>query len=141
MADTRLPYRLGKNIGHGGFADVFEADARDEPSVVLAFKRARLDVQVAPERLAREIDVQRRVDHPNVMPVIRAAGDRTWFVMPLALGNLKALWEAGRLGDKPEALALEVIDQVSRGLEHAHGAKLLHRDVSPGNEFIGVQAR
>jgi serine/threonine protein kinase len=133
MADTRLPYRLGKNIGHGGFADVFEADARDEPGVVVAYKRARPDVQLAPERLAREIDVQRRLDHPNVMPVILAADDRTWFVMPLALGNLKQLWESGQLGDDAEALALELIDQVSRGLEHAHEAKLLHRDVSPGN--------
>jgi serine/threonine protein kinase len=133
MADTKLPYRLGKNIGHGGFADVFEAEARDEPGVVVAFKRARPDVQLAPERLAREIDVQRRLDHPNVMPVIRAADDRTWFVMPLAIGNLKGLWESGRLGDDAEALALELIDQVSHGLEHAQEAKLLHRDVSPGN--------
>lgn len=133
MPDPKLPYRLDKNIGHGGFADVFEAQARVEPGVVVAFKRARLDVQLAPERLAREIDVQQRLDHPNVMPVIRAADDRTWFVMPLALGNLKALWEAGRLSDDAEALALELIDQVSRGLEHAHNAKFLHRDVSPGN--------
>src|SRR5688500_9646435 len=84
----RSPYRLLKAIGRGGYAAVFRAEHRDRPGQHVAFKRPR-DLPLAAERMAREIQVQRTFDHPHVMPIIDAADDGSWMVMPLAEGNLE----------------------------------------------------
>jgi serine/threonine protein kinase len=133
MAPSPLPYRLGARIGFGGYAEVFEATSRAAPETVVAFKRPRTDRVLASARLRREIDVQLRLEHPNVMPILDADPDRKWFVMPLAAGSLKKLWDDGRLGMDASTVALEIIGQVSRGLEYAQSEGFLHRDVSPGN--------
>lgn len=133
MARRTNPYRLGRHVGRGGFADVYEAQAREGDGRDVAFKRPRDGVAHAVERLRREIGVQLRLDHPNVMPVLDVAEDQAWFVMPLATGSLLALLRDGRLDRDDLALAVEIVEQISRGLEHAHGLGFVHRDVSPGN--------
>lgn len=55
-------YQLLKSIALGGYAEVFRAQDRDRPGQIVAFKRPR-SVPLAAERMAREIDVQRRFQH------------------------------------------------------------------------------
>lgn len=125
-------YRLLKSIARGGYAEVFRAEHRERPGQLVAFKRP-LAVSLAPERMAREIDVQRRFRHPHIMPILDAADDASWFVMPLAQGNLDELWGNGTLGGDAELVAAEVLDAVTQGLEPAHGPGYVHRDISPRN--------
>ena len=61
-----------------------------------------LAVPFAQERMAREIDVQRHFRHLHIMPILDAASDCSWFVMPLAQGNLDELWSKGVLGSNAE---------------------------------------
>ncbi|MGH2973481.1 MAG: serine/threonine-protein kinase [Solirubrobacterales bacterium] len=133
MAPSPIPYRLGAQIGLGAYAEVFKATSRDSPANFVAFKRARPNQALASARLQREIDVQLTLDHPNVMPVLDADTNRAWFVMPLADGSLKKLLDEGTLGADTSTVTLDIIDQVSKGLEYAHHAGYLHRDISPGN--------
>jgi Serine/threonine protein kinase len=128
----RLPYRRLKSIGRGGYAEVFRAAARDDPANVIAFKRPH-DFDEARERMVREIRVQRGLDHPNLMPILDAAEDGSWFVMPLAEGNLEDLWESGRLGIDAEPVVDAILRSIGAGLEHAHLHGAIHRDVSPRN--------
>ena len=91
-------YRLLKGIARGGYAEVFRAEHRERAGQLVAFKRP-LAVPFAQERMIREIDVQRLFRHPHIMPILeRHAADRSWFVMPLAQGNLEELWSKGMLG-------------------------------------------
>jgi serine/threonine protein kinase len=87
MVGDRSRYRLLGTLGRGGYAEVFKAEVRDEPGTVVAFKQP-LDVEMARERMEREIRVQRALVHENIMPILDAADDSAWFVMPLAQGNL-----------------------------------------------------
>lgn len=128
----RLPYRMLKTIGRGGYAEVFRAEARDDPSTVVAVKRPH-DFDEARERMAREIRVQQGLDHPNVMPILDAGQDGLWFVMPLAEGNLEDLWKAGRLGADPEPVVDTILHAIGVALEYAHLHGAIHRDVSPRN--------
>jgi eukaryotic-like serine/threonine-protein kinase len=125
-------YRRLKSIAQGGYAQVFRAEHRERPGQLVAFKRP-LGTQLAQNRMAREIDVQRRFDHPHIMPILDAADDGSWFVMPLAQGNLDDLWGKGQLGGDAGLVAAGIIDAVTRGLEPAHGPGYVHRDISPRN--------
>lgn len=128
----RWPYRLLKSIGRGGYAEVFRATSRGDSADVVAFKRPH-DFDEARERMAREIQVQRGLDHQNIMPIVDAAHDGSWFVMPLAEGNLEDLWAAGRLGTDAEPVVDAVLRSIGAGLEYAHRHRAIHRDVSPRN--------
>ena len=125
--------RLLKSIARGGYAEVFRAEHRDRPGQFVAFKRRCSNVPLARERMAREIEVQRRFTHSHIMPILDADEDRLWFVMPIARGNLEDHLDSGVLGDARELLATEILDAVTQGLEPAHELGDVHRDISPRN--------
>jgi serine/threonine-protein kinase len=83
--------------------------------------------------MAREIEVQRLLSNRRVMPILDAAEDRSWFVMPLATGNLEDLWDSGMLESNAELVATGILDAVTQGLEPAHELGYVHRDISPRN--------
>ncbi len=107
-------YQLLSSIARGGFARVYRAEHPARPGQLVAFKRP-LQEQLALERMVREVQVQRRFRDAHIMPVLDAADDYSWFVMPLADGNLEGLWESGALGSGAEAIAAEILDAVTRG--------------------------
>ncbi len=127
------PYRLGKSLGRGGYAEVFRAEPRDGVGGPVALKRGLRETKEGIARLKREIEVQQELDHPNVMPILDRDIPEGWYTMPLASGSLLKLAAEGRLPGSREDVALELIEQVSQGLEHAHDAGFIHRDVTPGN--------
>ena len=130
---SSLPYRLGRSLGTGGYAQVFEAVPRKGVGPTVALKRGLRDTKEGIARLKREIEVQQALSHPNVMTVLDADIAEGWYTMPLALGSLLRLREDGTLAAPAEDLALDVIDQAGRGLGHAHEQGYVHRDVTPGN--------
>ena len=135
-----IPYRLARpSLGRGGYAEVFRADRRDGAGESVALKRGLDETKEGNARLRREISVQRALDHPNVMPILDADPIEGWYTMPLAAGSLLKLHVDGRLGRPPHEVALDVIDHVSRGLQHAHEIGYVHRDVTPGNILAYVE--
>ena len=79
-----LPYRLGRSLGTGGYAQVFEAVPRAGAGPTVALKRGLRDTKEGIARLKREIQVQQALAHPNVMPVLDADIAEGWYTMPLA---------------------------------------------------------
>jgi serine/threonine protein kinase len=121
-------YEIGALIGEGAFADVFDARERQSGARV-AFKRAR--GRGAVERMRREILVQRQIRHPNVMPILDAGDDASWFAMPRATRSLGDAFS----DDPPFDIAAisRLIDDVCPGLNAAHELGFVHRDLSPPN--------
>jgi serine/threonine-protein kinase len=132
-------YLIEDTLGHGGMAVVYLArDAELDRPVALKVLAENLggDGEVR-ERFVREARLAARLSHPNVVHVFDAGEDdgRPFIVMEYVPGEtLARVLERRRKLPSPEAAALAA--QAARGLQHAHSAELVHRDVKPQNLLL-----
>jgi len=135
-------FELIRLLGRGGFGVVFEA--RDpllgRPVAVKVIRtgdRARL----LEHGLQQEAEAAARLSHPNIVTVhdLGEAAQGPFLVQELLEGRTLATRLAdGRL---PAGEALRVAIEVARGLAHAHGRGVVHRDLKPGNVFLCEDGR
>ena len=134
-------YRFTKLIGVGGTGCVFsgvEISTGMPCALKLLYGEMATDDSVA-ERIKREVDAVRSIDHPNVVKILDAGESPAglpYMVMELIDGpTLKTIIEdeaplhprrAGRLAE-----------QLVAGLAEAHHQGFVHRDLKPGNIIIG----
>ena len=145
---AELPgYEVIGILGEGGMGRVYLA--RDRPSGDLcavkvlpgdAWRRPDLPMT---DLLRQEGIAQGRVDHPNVVQLLRAeeASGRPMLVMEFIDGpDLDRLLRELRHAGRP--LALAEIDalgqQILRGVAAAHDLGLVHRDLKPSNVLIAI---
>ena len=84
-------------------------------------------------RFEREARIVAALVHPAIVQVYDFGGD--YLVMELVSGQeLRALLRAGKQFTAAEIAALLV--PLADGLDHAHQAGIIHRDVKPANIFI-----
>ena len=138
------PYEVLRRIGGGGMGVVYEArDTRlDRKVAIKLLPRAGGQDDEARERFIREARAASALDHPNICSIYdvgetggeTGAGPRTFIVMAHYDGEtLEQKLEGGPL---PANEAGEIAVQVARGLERAHEAGIIHRDVKPANVMI-----
>jgi eukaryotic-like serine/threonine-protein kinase len=134
------PYRVDRELGRGGMGIVFLAhDTRlDRP---VALKALPEEFASDPERLARferEARVLAQLHHPNVASIygLEEAGGRRY----LALEYVDGETLADRLARGPLPLhdTLALCAQIAAGVEAAHEAGVVHRDLKPGNVVIAT---
>ena len=129
-------WRVKKSLKEGGQSHVFVVeDLKGEHEGLFALKRLKRNDRVA--RFRREVDILRRLDDTNIIKLIDAqvqedgSEDDSYLVMPIA--------EQGDLDDRISLYkdqlesVVQVALQIARALKHAHDAKVVHRDVKPGN--------
>jgi len=128
-------YRIERELGHGGMATVYLAhDEELGRPVAVKMLPEHLAVDDAfRARFVREARLAGRLSHPNIVRVYDAgdAEGRPFIVMEYVPGA--SLAEAGRL---PVAGVVDLGVQACAGLQHAHDAGLVHRDVKPANLLV-----
>jgi tetratricopeptide (TPR) repeat protein/TolB-like protein len=140
-------YSIIRLLGTGGMGEVYEADDRELQEPV-ALKIIRSDIAANPRVLARfkrEIQLARRVTHPNVCRIYDVshhvssedADDRriSFVSMELLHGRTLAahLRETAPLSP---AIALPIVRQLCAGLDAAHDAGIVHRDFKSANIML-----
>ena len=135
-------YRILRPLGEGGMGKVFlgsrDRDGQHVAIKVLPPKRAVQEEQ-ALLRFRREMDLSRRVQHPNLARTIEVGreGDIYFMIMEFIPGE--SLYETVK---GPSGGPLRVPDtarfflKVLDGLAAAHAAGLVHRDLKPGNIMV-----
>ena len=134
------PYRLIREIGHGGMGTVYLAERVDEQyraTVAIKFVRGAL---AAPE-FARRFRIERQIladlSHPNIAWLLDGgtASDGTpYLVMEYVDGQPIDAWcEARQLGLSGR---LALFRQVCAAVQHAHQALVVHRDLKPSNILV-----
>lgn len=137
LVDER--YRITARIGHGGMAEVYEANDIITKKTV-AIKLIREDVMNNPVNLKRftnEATIAASLDHPNIVKVYNHG---TVMGVPYIANefvkgqNLKDVLDfRTRL---PIEEALECMLQLASALLYAHQHGIVHRDVKPDNLYI-----
>ncbi|WP_062991252.1 serine/threonine-protein kinase [Nocardia anaemiae] len=92
-------------------------------------------------RFIREAELAARLDHPNIVAVHDrgVAEGHLWIAMQFIDGfDAAALIRRGAAELPPER-AVHIVVEAARGLDAAHQAGLLHRDVKPGNILLHAQ--
>ncbi len=109
----------------------------------MVLKRPRLEL--ASDRkftrmLAAEARLSERLHHPNVVRTLSAEqldGIITLVLEYVQGTDLRTLLAAlSESGPPPPGLAAYVVHEVCRGLAHAHGFHIVHRDVAPANVML-----
>lgn len=129
-------YRIEERIGQGGMAMVFRAfDIELEERVALKVFNVAQTSEVLLARFRQELKLSRQLLHPNLIRLydIGVHAGHRYISMELLVG--KSLKE--RMAQPIEfKTALGYLLQACHGLQAAHDAGVVHRDVKPDNFFV-----
>ena len=132
-------YRIEDVLGRGGMASVYLARDKelDRPVAVKVLAEHLADQPTFHDRFLREARLAAQLSHPNIVQVFDVGEEdgSLFIVMECVEGSTLAdeLKERGRL-DPDEVVDLAL--QICGGLEHAHAAGLVHRDIKPQNLLL-----
>ncbi len=125
-------YRIEKRLAEGGFATVFKAhDTIEGIPVALKIPHGHMVTKETLEDFRREVRVNAKLDHPNILPIKNAGFIGEHFVIVYPLGD-------GTLGDRLKKrvamrTAMSYTEQMLEALAFAHAKRVMHLDVKPDN--------
>ena len=136
---------LGKKLGEGTYATVFQAHVKSDPDSVVAIKKIKVNTEYR-DGLAldaiREVKCLQELSHPNVIGLLAVFSSKNQ--------NLNLVLEYLPRGDL-EMLIKDTVEvtygtadvkawmgMICRGLWFCHMNFILHRDIKPNNIFIAA---
>jgi hypothetical protein len=127
-------FRPLRPLGSGGSGSVWlvrdERSARD-----VALKVVPREGK-AGSRAEREVEAAARLRHPRCLRALALERDDHHVYVAYEYVPGKTLRQCLRGGELDDAASVEVGAQVLEALAHAHGKRVLHRDVKPGNVMV-----
>jgi Tol biopolymer transport system component len=136
-------YRLVEKIGEGGMGVVWKAEDTklDRAVAVKILPAAFAEDTQRLARFEREAKLLATLNHPNVAAIygFDSADGIHFLVLELIEGlTLSQMTEGGPLSVEE---ALDTCRQVAEGLEAAHTAGVIHRDLKPGNVIVTADGK
>jgi serine/threonine-protein kinase len=140
------PYRVVREIGHGGMGTVYLAERDDDQfrqRVALKLVRGGLGWnEVVVRRFVEERQILALLDHPNIARLLDGGitdDGLPWFAMEYVEGSPIDTYVRDRALPVDERLALFL--SVCDAVQHAHRNLIVHRDLKPSNILVGSDAR
>lgn len=139
--DQRVgPYRLIREIGHGGMGTVYLAERDDDQykaQVAIKFVRGGLSSAELTRRFLAERQILADLNHPNIARLLDGgtASDSTpYLVMEYVDGiAIDAYCDSHALSLDAR---LALVRTVCMAVQHAHQALVVHRDIKPSNILV-----
>ena len=128
-------WEIVESLGEGGQAQTFlVTDLRGQGETRYVLKRLKNLNRV--ERFGREIEAVRNLSHLNIVRLIDfdLGTEKPYLVTEYCSGGSLAKVEPFWQGSPQKAL--EIFQQVCRGVAYAHSQGITHRDLKPDNIFL-----
>ena len=131
-------YDVGEELGSGGFAVVYLVTEKSTGQKFAAkvIKKNKLE-DVDMRRITDEINILRRVRHPNIISLRAVAKTKSEIILVMELA------EGGELFDKlieegqyTESDASRILRQIILAVEYLHSLNIAHRDLKPENILL-----
>lgn len=133
-------YEILDRLAHGGMSEVYRVRHvhLQEPRVIKVLRPDLARDANAGERFHREARTASQIKHPNVATLYDYSRlpDGTFYMVWEHIEGEDLAHRLQRRGPCPLHLALELAIQILAGLEAIHGAKVIHRDLSPDNVML-----
>jgi serine/threonine protein kinase len=143
LGQTVAHYRLESLLGDGGMGAVYRAyDLNLERPVAIKLMHAHFARQ--PEfriRLTQEAKTAAQLDHPSIVRIFDFGESEQGLYIAMEYldgGNLRAHLQRLQARQKflPLNQSLQIGAQIAEALDYAHRARVVHRDVKPGNIIL-----
>ncbi len=137
-------YRVVGHLGSGAMGTVLLAhDETLDRRVAIKFVHAELRDSGFQERFTAEAQAMARVSHPNVLQIYAFGEHRgaQYFVMEFVKGPTLEGWLDSVENPPPLDTALQIFDDICKGVSAIHAADALHRDLKPSNILLDAQLR
>jgi diguanylate cyclase (GGDEF)-like protein len=139
-------YVVTRFLGEGARKRVYLAhDSVLDRDVAFALVKTGGADSSARARVLREAQVMARLgEHPNIMPIydLGTEGAEPYMVLPLMPGgDVESLIASAPDHRMPLEGVLEIGLAILSGLEFAHSHGVIHRDLKPGNVWLGAPFR
>ena len=141
-------FRIVRFIARGGMGEVYEAEDVElgEPVALKVIRRRGGDAAGLRTLFKREVQLARRVTHPNVCRIFDLAqhndnesGEPVLLLsMELIEGETLAEY-LRRSGPLAHGAALHLIEDIAAGLQAIHVAGIVHGDLKPGNVMLTMR--
>jgi len=132
-------YRLLEPLGEGGMGQVYKASQirLNRKVAIKVIAPHLIGDEQAFKRFQREAEAAARLTHPNIVVIhdFDCDGSIWYLVMEYVEGTDLAglVKQRGMLGIREACI---YIQQTAEGLQHAHDAGLIHRDIKPHNLLL-----
>ncbi len=140
-AGTRVAGRfvIERQLGAGGMGAVYLArdEQLDEVVALKAIAGGALLDPAAADRFRREVSAARRISHPNIVRLHDIGEEQGMLFLSMEYISGTSLAELiERHGVLPVGQLRAIVAQIGRGLEAAHSAGVVHRDLKPQNVLV-----
>ncbi|MGE5346344.1 MAG: protein kinase domain-containing protein, partial [Acidithiobacillales bacterium] len=133
-------YRWIETIGRGGMGIVFrvhDLELDEQVAIKVLSPDWETDDQQLLTRFKREINLNRKIKHPNVARIhdFGMSGDFPYITMEFVPGiDLRTLIQ--REGRIPPPTAISILRQIALGSDAAHRLGIVHRDLKSQNVMV-----
>jgi WD40 repeat protein/serine/threonine protein kinase len=132
-------YRLLSRVGSGGMGSVYlcEHIIMRRKVALKVLPKSQADDPAALDRFFREARAVAALDHPNIVRAHDIDREEKLHFLVMEYVDGSSLHDiVKRFGAMDVMRACHYIAQAALGLQHAHEAGLVHRDIKPGNLLV-----
>lgn len=136
-------YLMGECLGEGSYGkvkEVLDSETLCRRAVKILKQKRLKRIPNGEQNVQREIEILRRLRHPNVIQLVDVIHNeekqKMYLVMEYCVGGLQEMLDTAPDKKFPEWQAHGYMCQLLDGLEYLHGQGTIHKDIKPSNLLL-----